>query len=431
VGVTTTGDGPVPPERLLDVVDEGTALISPIFAGTPEALIDALEAGQAGLSGVRVHSMGEYRERAYIRGEFGDRLRHVDYYLAGGTREAFRKGQCDLVPNHFSEMPRLLREMPGKKLVIAGASMPDAHGYFTLGTNADYCAALIGEVPFFLEANHQMPRTHGENAIHVSQVAGWAEVDRPLFTQESTAVEDLDPRDRAIAEHIVDRIPDGACMQFGIGSIPDAVASLLQGQRRDLGVHTEVITDGLMKLIRSGTATGVRKTNRRAQAVATFALGSRELYDWIDDNPGVAFLPVDKTNDPRMVGTEPGMISINATTEVDLYGQAASETIAGKYYSSSGGQVDFARGVQYSENGQGFLVTRATTNKGISKITACLSPGSVVTTHKNTTDKVVTEYGIADLRGRSLRERATALIAIAAPEHRDELSRQAREMGLA
>ncbi|RUP37278.1 MAG: propionyl-CoA--succinate CoA transferase, partial [Gordonia sp. (in: high G+C Gram-positive bacteria)] len=131
--MTITGDGPVPPERLLDFVDDGTALISPIFAGTPETLIDALEAGQAGLSGVRVHSMGEYRECAYIRGEFGDRLRHVDYYLAGGTREAFRKGQCDLVPNHFSEMPSLLRAMPRQKLVIAGASMPDAHGYFTLG----------------------------------------------------------------------------------------------------------------------------------------------------------------------------------------------------------------------------------------------------------------------------------------------------------
>ena len=276
-------------------------------------------------------------------------------------------------------MPSLLRAMPRQKLVIAGASMPDAHGYFTLGTNADYCAALIGEVPFFLEANHQMPRTHGENAIHVSQVAGWTEVDRPLFTQESTAVEDLDPRDRAIAEHRRPGFQTARACSSGSGRSPTQLPPCFRGNVAT-SAYTEVITDGLMKLIRSGTATGVRKTNRRGQAVATFALGSRELYDWIDDNPGVALLPVDKTNDPRVVGTEPGMISINATTEVDLYGQAASETIAGKYYSSSGGQVDFARGVQYSENGQGFLVTRATTNKGISKITARLSPGSVVTT---------------------------------------------------
>ncbi|MFM9377073.1 acetyl-CoA hydrolase/transferase family protein [Gordonia sp. VNK21] len=426
--MTSPHTRPVPAERLLDLVDDDAALISPIFVGTPESLIDALEDGHERLSGVRVHSMGEYRERAYIRGEFGDRLRHVDYYLAGGTREAFRRGQCDLVPNHFSEMPRLLRRLPNPKTVIAGASLPDARGYFSLGTNADYCAALIGEVPFFLEANHRMPRTHGENAIHISQVAGWTEVDRPLYTQPSTT--GIDPRDRAIAEHIVERVPDGACLQFGIGSVPDAVAAQLQGHRRDLGIHTEVITDGIMALIRSGTASGARKTNHRGQAVATFALGSGELYDWLDDNPGVVMLPVDQTNDPRIVGTEPNMVSINATTEVDLYGQAASETIAGKYYSSSGGQVDFARGVQYSAGGQGFLVTRATTTAGASKITARLSPGSVVTTHKNTTDKVVTEYGVADLIGRPLRERASALIAIAAPEHRDELTFQAREMGL-
>ena len=175
-------------------------------------------------------------------------------------------------------MPGLLRAMPRQKLVIAGASMPDAHGYFTLGTNADYCAALIGEVPFFLG---RTIRCRAPTEKTRSMGAKWPA--GPRWTgrcsrRESTAVEDLDPRDRAIAEHIVDRIPDGACMQFGIGSIPDAVASLLRGQRRDLGVHTEVITDGLMKLIRSGTATGVRKTNRRGQAVATFALGSRELW---------------------------------------------------------------------------------------------------------------------------------------------------------
>lgn len=419
--------GPVAPERLLEHVSPGAHLITPIFAGTPESLIDALEAGADRLTGVRVHSMGEYRERAYIRGEFGDRLRHVDYYLAAGTRAAFAAGTCDLVPNHFSEMPALLRELSGPTIVVASVSPPDRHGYVSLGTNADYCAALIGEVPFFVEVNRAMPRSHGENHIHLGQVLGWTEVDRPLFTQE---ISGDNPADQAIAEHVVDRIPDGACLQFGIGTVPDTIATLLDGRRRDLGIHTEVLTDGVMRLVESGTANGARKRSHRGLAVATFALGSDRLYSWLHDNPGVMMLPVDQTNDPRVIGDEPRMISVNATTEVDLMGQAASETIAGRYYSSSGGQVDFARGARYSDGGAGFLVTRATTSKGVSKISARLSPGSVVTTHKNTVDHVVTEYGVAALRGRSLRERAAALIAIAAPQHREDLTRSAHELGL-
>ncbi|MGV9826074.1 MULTISPECIES: acetyl-CoA hydrolase/transferase family protein [unclassified Gordonia (in: high G+C Gram-positive bacteria)] len=417
---------PVAPERVLEHIPPGTNIIAPLYAAEPSSLLDAVEAGNEQLTGVHVHRMSAIEERAYIRGEFGDRLRHVDYFLSPATRKAFWNGTCDLVPSHFSETPDLLRALRGPKLVITGASMPDEHGYFSLGTNAEYCAALIGEMPFFLEANHQMPHTYGENHIHISQIVGWTEVDRPLFETQSASD---DPRDHRIAEYIVDRIPDGACMQFGIGNVPDKIAELLSGHR-DLGIHTEVITDGVMRLVQSGAVTGARKKHHRAKHVATFCLGSRELYDWIDRNPGVSLLPVDQTNDPRLIGDERHVVSINATTEVDLMGQAASETIGGRYWSGSGGQVDFARGAQYSEGGQGFLVTRATTSKGKSRISAQLSPGSVVTTHKNTIDNVVTEYGVASLRGRSLRERAAALISIAAPEHRDDLTRAARESGL-
>jgi acyl-CoA hydrolase len=200
--------------------------------------------------------------------------------------------------------------------------------------------------------------------------------------------------------------------------------------RKDLGVHTECFSDGLMNLVESGVATGARKRYHRDKHVATFIVGSRELLRWLDHNPAVELMPVDWTNDPRVVAHEPNFMSINATTEVDLMGQAASETIAGKYWSSSGGQADFARGAMYSAGGKAFLVLHSTTNSGRGRIRVHLTPGSVVTTPKNTVDHVVTEYGVAALRGASLDQRARRLIAIAHPDHRDELQFDARKAGL-
>ena len=238
-----------------------------------------------------------------------------------------------------------------------------------------------------------------------------------------------DARDRKIAASIVERIPDGATLQVGIGGVPNAV---LEGLRdhRDLGIHTELLADGIVDLVERGVATGVRKQLRRNKVEATFCLGTQRLYDWLHDNGAVELLPVDLVNDPRRIAREDDFISINATTEVDLYGQCASETIAGRYWSSSGGQADFARGAMYSRGGQAFIVLHSTTSKGRSRIRVRLTEGSVVTTLKNTVDNVVTEHGIAHLRGRSIAERARALIAVADPEHREALEREAWEAGV-
>src|SRR5919199_3935426 len=343
--------------------------------------------------------------------------------LAHVTRPAFWAGGCELVPNHFSEMPRLLQHSTRHPIVLAAASPPDRGGYFSLGTNADYVASLIGKVPFFLEVNAQMPRTLGLNQIHASQLLGFCEADRPLV--EVPPVQP-DERDRAIAASIVERIPDGATLQVGIGGIPNAV---LEGLRdhRDLGIHTELIADGIVDLVERGVATGVDKQLRRNKIEATFCLGTQRLYDWLHDNGAVELLPVDLVNDPRRIAREHDFISINATTEVDLYGQCASETIAGRYWSSSGGQADFARGAMYAAGGKAFIVLHSTTSKGRSRIRVRLTEGSVVTTLKNTVDNVVTEWGVAQLRGRSLAQRAEALIAIAHPDHREELEREAVE----
>src|SRR5918999_1228296 len=414
------------PEDVLAHIGPGADVILPLANGEPVGLLDVLERENERLRDVRVHQMHALHERPYIHGAYRDRLRHVSYFLSGATRQAYWAARCDLVPNHFSEMPRLLEVSTTRPIVLAAASPPDRAGYFSLGTNADYVASLIGKVPFFVEVNEQMPRTFGLNQIHASQLLGYCEADRPLVEVPPAQPDD---RDRRIAAHIVERIPDGATLQVGIGGIPNAVLEALQSHR-DLGIHTELLADGIVDLVERGVATGVRKQLRRNKVEATFCLGTQQLYDWLHDNGAVELLPVDLVNDPRRIAREDDFISINATTEVDLYGQCASETIAGRYWSSSGGQADFARGAMYSERGQGFIVLHSTARDGaVSRIRPRLSPGSAVTTLKKTVDKVVTEHGIAELRGQTVRQRTKNLIAVADPAFRDELTAEAKEMG--
>jgi len=421
----TTGPA-ASPDAVLEHVAPGTHVLVPLANGEPVALLDALQANADALDRVTVHQMHGLHDRPFLHGSHRGRLDYRAYFLSSVTRRAFHEGTIDLVPCHFSEVPLLLSQLEGPTLVLAAASPIDRHGSFSLGTNADYVASFIGKVPFFLEANARMPRTFGRNQLHVSQVAGWIEVDRPLVEvppPERSALDD------AIADRVAERIPDGATIQVGIGSIPNAILDRLSGHR-DLGIHTELLTDGVIPLVESGVVNGTRKRRRPTKMVATFALGTGELYGFMDENTAIDMLPVDWVNDPRVIGQEPCFVSVNATTEIDFLGQAASETIGGRYWSGSGGQTDFARGAQYSEHGQGFIVLHSTTSDGTkSRISAQLPLGSVVTTLKNTIDNVVTEHGVAELRGRSLRERTLALIRIAHPAFRDELTRQARDLG--
>jgi acyl-CoA hydrolase len=417
----------VPFEAVLEHIEPGADLIMPNANGEPAKLIDVIEEHAEELQGVRIHQMHALRERRYINGEFGDHLRYVSYFLAPPSRKAYLAGKCDLVANHFSEVPDILRRNTKCSLVVAAASMPNRHGYFSLGTNCDYTASLIGRAPIFLEANAQMPRTFGANQVHISQVVGWSQSDYPLIEAHAPVVTDAD---REIAALVAERIPDGATIQAGIGGMPNALLGMLKGHK-ELGVHTELLSDGVIDLVESGVVTGTRKALRRGKIVTTLALGSQRLYEFLHENSAVDFAGVEWVNDPRVIAREPGFIAINATTEVDFYGQCASETVAGRYFSSSGGQYDFSRGAMYSEGGQGFIVLTATTRDGsMSKIKPTLTPGSVVTTSKNTVDKIVTQFGVAEMRGKTLRERAQALIGIADPRFRDDLTREAKAMAL-
>jgi acyl-CoA hydrolase len=410
---------------VLELIEPGADIIVPLANGEPPTLMQAIDDGAERLQGVKVHQMHALHDRRYIHGSVRDNLRHISYFLSPVTRAAFLAGGCDLVPGHFSEVPILLLERAKRPVVLAASSPRDRHGYYSLGTNADYVAGLIGRVPFILEANERMPRTFGRNQLHESQVAAVIDCDEPLVAVEPSEPSDLD---RAIAALVAERIPDRATLQAGIGSIPNAVVSMLT-DRRDLGVHTELLSDGVMDLMLSGVVTGVYKYRRPTKTVTTFALGTQRLYEFLHENAAVEVLPVDWVNDPRIIAQHPNFISINATTEIDLLGQCASETVAGRYWSGSGGQADFARGAMYSDGGQGFIVLPATARGGtVSRIVPRLTLGSAVTTLKNTVDKVVTEFGVAELRGRSIRERSLALISIAHPAFREDLERAARDL---
>lgn len=414
------------PEDVLSLIQNDDDIILPLANGEPKLLLDCLEAHAHEFQNVQIHQMHALRDRQYIYGKYEGHLKHVAYFLSGASRKAFLEGKCDLVPNHFHEVPRILKENTKASLVMACASPMDEHGYFSFGTQADYISTFVGKVSFFLEVNKQMPRTFGENQIHISQIAGYIEVDYPLHEVKPPTITEVD---RQIAALVAEQIEDESTIQAGIGAIPNAVIGFLTNHK-NLGIHTELLSDGVIDLVERGIVNGVAKKTNPGKVVTTFALGTQSLYDFIHENTGVEFLPVDEVNDPRNIAKEDKMISINATTEVDFFGQCASETVGGRYYSSSGGQSDFARGARFSKHGKGFICMHSTTKNGtISRIRPQLTLGSAVTTSKNDVDRIVTEYGVAELRGKSISERTKALIRIAHPQFREELFHEAKRLG--
>ena len=428
---TAPTTAPNQPADVIDHVTPGTQIIVPLANGEPTAVVDALEAAAAAgdprVDEVRVHQMHAIHDRPYLRGEYGTRLKNISYFLSHVTRPQFAAGHIGLVPAHFSEVYALMRMRTDDPLVVAAASPPDRHGYFSLGVSADYTASFIGRSRIFLEVTDSMPRTFGRNQVHVSQVVGWCRSDRPLVEMAPVAPGETDCK---IAELVAERIPDGATIQTGIGAIPNAIMASL-ADHHDLGIHTELLSDGVIDLMESGVVNGVKKRLNRTKTVGTFALGTARLHEFLHENTAVELHAVRYVNDPRIIANETHFVSINATLTVDFLGQCASETIGGRYYSSSGGQNDFARGAMYSDGGQGFVVLHSTTSNGTSRIVPQLAAGDVVTTPKNTVDKIVTEYGVAELRGKSIKERAEALIAIAHPDHRDALTAAAAAVNYA
>ena len=357
-----------------------------------------------------------------------NRLIRESWFSGSGCRQEVNHGMADVIPNYYRDIPSHIRKLYEYDAFCASVSPMDKHGYFSLGTVGSYTGAMLEKSKrIFLEVNDQTPRAICGPQIHISQVDKLIETSRPLPELAPTPT---DPISDIIGGLIAEQIIDGSCIQLGIGAIPDAVGTALKS-KHDLGIHTEMFTNSMVELLKCGAANNSKKHLYRGQTVTTFAYGSRALYDYIDDNPSVVFLPVDYVNDPRVIGQNDNMISINAALECDIWGQVCAESVGTMHMSGTGGQVDYVRGAGHSKGGKSFIAFPSTAKNGtISRIKSILEPGAVVTTSKNDVDYIVTEYGIAHLKGEPLSSRARQLIAIAHPDFRDELAFNAKKRGI-
>lgn len=408
---------------------DGDTVIVPTGVGEPPALLGALSEARRQFRGVKVSQILAVRKYGYFDPETVEHVRHVALFFGGASRAGGQAGWSDFIPNHFSEIPSLIErgQMPCD-VVFAMASPMDAHGYFAIGLSPDYTMAAIARArAVVLEVNPNVPFAFGACHVHVSQVAALVESEDAVA---EVGLPTVGPVQQAIGKHVAELIDDGSTLQIGYGGIPDAVVMQLT-HKHDLGIHTEMIGDGILTLLDSGAVTNRKKNFMPGKMVATFALGSNKLYRFIDRNPALEMHPVNFTNDPYSAARNDKLVSINATLQVDLVGQCGSESMGPLPYSGTGGQADFVRAANRSRGGRSFIVLPSTAkNDSISRIAPVLTAGTHVSTGKNEVDHVVTEYGVARLRGQSATQRARALIAIAHPKFRDELTESARRLRL-
>jgi acyl-CoA hydrolase len=350
------------------------------------------------------------------------------WFYNPAMRKAHQQHTVSYIPNHlhFAATKRLFHRKPN--LFVGTCTPPDQHGFVSLGLSVTYEQEMIENADIvILEVNANLPRTLGDTALHVSEVDFFIEHTLPVPT---LSIVEPSEKDRIIGGYIAELVEDGSTIQLGIGGIPNAVAQGLM-QKKDLGVHTEMFTDGMVDLYEAGVITSSKKTLHRGKMVAAFALGTKKLYDFIDDNPAVAILRGSYVVDPYVIGKNYKMVSINTTLEIDLTGQCCSESIGHSQFSGTGGQADTAIGAQLSPGGKSIIALYSTAkNDTISKIVPLLSPGAVVSLQRNDVDFVVTEYGVAQLRGTSIRDRVKRLITIAHPNFRDQLADEAEKLQL-
>ncbi len=412
----------------LNQIQSGNRLYIGGGAGVPVHLTQGLTEKAPQLRDVELTHILTFAEAPYVAPEYADNFRVNALFIGSNVRPAIAEGRADFTPVFLSEIPRLFRSgiLPIDVALIS-VSPPDEHGFCSFGVEvgttkpaAESAKVIIAEV------NQQMPRTHGDSFIHVSRLHHIIEANYPLpeSPQGGSSDEHLQ-----IGEYIAEMIPDGATLQMGIGSIPDAVLRCL-GNHKDLGIHTELFSDGVIEMVENGVITCAKKTFHPGKIVAGFLFGTQALYDFIDNNPLIEMHPTDYVNDPFNIAQNEKMVAINAALQIDLTGQVCADSIGPRFYSGVGGQLDFIRGAARSKGGLPIIACLSTARGGtVSRIVPMLNEGAGVVTTRNDVHYVVTEHGVANLYGKTIRERAQALIRIAAPEFRDELTAAAQQLG--
>lgn len=409
-------------------IKSGNRVVIGHACGEPPALVEAMTARAAELENVEIVHMVAMGAAKYAQPGMEKSFRHNALFVGASTRKAVEEKRADFTPCFFSEVPRLFKEniLP-VDVVLMQVTPPDEEGFCSYGVSADYtkpaaeCAKVV-----IAQMNKNMPRTGGAK-IHLDSINYIVEYDEPLIELKPPKIGDIE---KAIGENVASLIPDGATLQLGIGAIPDAVLLFLGG-KKDLGIHSEMFSDGVVGLAEAGVITNRKKNINAGKFMATFLMGTKRLYDFANNNPDVEVQSVDYINDPYVIGQHDNMISINSAIQVDLMGEVNAEMIGTRQFSGVGGQVDFIRGASRSKNGKSIIAMPSTASGGkVSRIACELDRGAAVTTSRNDVHYVVTEYGVADLRGKSLRERAKALIAISHPDFRATLENEAKEKGL-
>ena len=407
-------------QEAVEKIKSGDRVVYGHAVGEPNLLGDALVKNKDRYKDVEIVHMVCMGKGEYCKPEMAQNFRHNSMFVGGLARDAIFDGRGDYTPVYFSEIPKLFKEGYLEiDVTLVQVSPPDKHGYCSLGVSVDYnksaveCARLV-----IVEVNDQMPRTLGDSFVHVTDIDHFVEVSHPVIELTPPTITDVE---KAIGENCASLVEDGSTLQVGIGSLPDAVILALR-HKRNLGIHSEMISDGVLDLIDAGVVNGKEKTLHKDKIVVSFLMGTKRLYDFVDDNPMFHMAPVDYVNDPVVISKNHKMVAINSCVQVDLMGQVASESIGLKQISAVGGQVDFVRGTNMASYGKAIIAMPSTIGGGkISKIVPFLDQGAAVTTNRCDVNYIVTEYGIAELKGKTLRQRARELIRIAHPNFKSLL----------
>jgi len=409
-------------EEAVSLIQSGSNLFIQTAAAAPQQLIRGLVQRARLLRDITIYQMHTEGVAPYANPEYRDIFSVNCFFIGSNLRRAVQEGRAQYIPVFLSEIPALFRRKAIQiDYALIHVSPPDAHGYCSLGVSVDIAPAVLETAKYIIaQVNPNMPRTHGGGFIHVSKIDAMVEVQDEILSIEIGAPDELNCR---IAEHVAGLIEDGATLQMGIGNIPNAVLSML-GNHRKLGIHTEMFSDGIIDLVDKGVITGELKKKRQFKIVSSFMLGTKRLYEFAHDNPMIEMLDVAYVNDTHVIRQNPKVTAVNSAVEVDITGQVCADSIGTKLYSGVGGQMDFMRGASLSQGGKPIIAMPSATARGESKIVATLKPGAGVVTTRAHVHYIVTEYGIASLYGKNLKDRATAMINIAHPDHREKLEKE-------